>query len=206
MIVGWARIAVVGIVDGLDRSAEIAYLAIAGFSAIVDWSRIHDELGRCTIPTLVSPYRLTLRTLYQLLSAAKTLYAVRPLAEAASGKRPSGVPRPYLRHDIDLDLTVAVRMAELEHELGLRATYMVMLTSPFYRLEERRSRRQLQRLLALGHEVALHLDLDAAATQVDDLESSIHIAAERLEAIVGERVCSVSFHRPVPSLIRGPFQ
>ena len=40
----------------------------------------------------------------------------------------------FLRHDIDLSLEAAVTMAELEAELGVGATYLLMTESVFYNL------------------------------------------------------------------------
>ncbi len=43
-----------------------------------------------------------------------------------------GDKRVYLRHDIDNDVGMARRMAAGEAELGVRATYLVMLRSANY--------------------------------------------------------------------------
>ena len=40
----------------------------------------------------------------------------------------------YLRHDVDLSLEAALEMARLEHEHGVRATYLLMRESAFYNL------------------------------------------------------------------------
>ena len=40
-----------------------------------------------------------------------------------------------LRHDVDLSLDAAVRMAELEHDAGAAATYFLMTESVFYNLD-----------------------------------------------------------------------
>ena len=48
-----------------------------------------------------------------------------------------GLPRTgdvLLRHDVDLSLDAALRMAELEHEEGAAATYFLMTESVFYNL------------------------------------------------------------------------
>src|SRR4051812_6000720 len=43
----------------------------------------------------------------------------------------------YLRHDIDADVTAALKLAEIENSLGIRATYFFMLRSPVYNLFSR---------------------------------------------------------------------
>ena len=61
-----------------------------------------------------------------------------------------------LRHDVDLSLDAALRMAELEAELGARGTYFLMTQSVFYNLGSSEGRRALNRLRELDHGVGLH--------------------------------------------------
>lgn len=70
-----------------------------------------------------------------------------------------------LRHDVDLSLDAAVRMAELEAERGVVATYFLMTRSVFYNLASSEGERALARLRDLGHAVGHHavyphVDLD----------------------------------------------
>jgi hypothetical protein len=62
----------------------------------------------------------------------------------------------FLRHDVDLSLDAAVRMAELETELGVTATYLLMTESIFYNLASPEGAETIERLRALGHPVGLH--------------------------------------------------
>ena len=88
----------------------------------------------------------------------------RELLESAfgAGYRPAlfaREPRPgdlILRHDVDLSLDAALRLAELEHELGAQATYFLMTESVFYNLASSEGRAAIGRLRALGHHVGLH--------------------------------------------------
>jgi hypothetical protein len=61
-----------------------------------------------------------------------------------------------LRHDVDLSLDAALRMAELEAEAGARATYFLMTGSVFYNLSSSEGERAIERLRELGHRVGLH--------------------------------------------------
>jgi hypothetical protein len=70
-----------------------------------------------------------------------------------------------LRHDVDLSLAAALRLAELEAENDASATYFLMTRSVFYNLASHEGERAVTRLRELGHRVGLHavhphLDLD----------------------------------------------
>ena len=62
----------------------------------------------------------------------------------------------FLRHDIDLSLDAALRMAEVEAELGVQATYLLMTESVFYNLGSTEGVAAIERLRRLGHPVGLH--------------------------------------------------
>src|SRR6478736_4805823 len=61
-----------------------------------------------------------------------------------------------LRHDVDLSLDAALRLAELEAEAGAQATYFLMTESVFYNLASEEGRAATERLRELGHRVGLH--------------------------------------------------
>jgi len=62
----------------------------------------------------------------------------------------------FLRHDIDLSLDAALQMAELEAEVGVLATYLLMTESVFYNLASSEGVAAITRLRELGHRVGLH--------------------------------------------------
>ena len=62
----------------------------------------------------------------------------------------------FLRHDVDLSLDAALRMAELEAELDVCATYFLMTESVFYNLASAEGAGAISRLRELGHGVGLH--------------------------------------------------
>jgi hypothetical protein len=70
-----------------------------------------------------------------------------------------------LRHDVDLSLDAALRLAELEAESQAAATYFLMTRSVFYNLASPEGEHAIERLRELGHSVGLHalhphVDLD----------------------------------------------
>jgi hypothetical protein len=62
----------------------------------------------------------------------------------------------FLRHDVDLSLDAALRLAELEREEDATATYFLMTRSVFYNLASAEGDHSIARLRELGHRVGLH--------------------------------------------------
>jgi hypothetical protein len=108
----------------------------------------------------------------------------------------------FLRHDIDLDLDRAVRIAEVEASEGMRATYYVLVSTQMYNIAAAPARRALARLADLGHALGLHFD---AAQYAQTARSALDAHARRecdiLADLSGAPVASISFHRPAPELI-----
>jgi hypothetical protein len=97
----------------------------------------------------------------------------RELLEAAKagGYRFAGFDRPpepgvlIVRHDVDLSLHAAVRMAEIEADAGVWSTWCLMTRSVFYNLDSHEGERAIARLRELGGRIAHHavypnVDLD----------------------------------------------
>lgn len=62
----------------------------------------------------------------------------------------------FLRHDVDLSLEDAVAMAEIEHAMEVRSTYLLMTRSVFYNLASPAGLDAVARLRELGHWVGHH--------------------------------------------------
>lgn len=102
----------------------------------------------------------------------------------------AGEPRQgdlILRHDVDLSLDAALRMAELEAEAGARATYFLMTGSVFYNLSSPEGETTLTRLRELGHRVGLHAVYPLARLDA------------RFDSVV-------AWHNPDPEYMREPVE
>jgi hypothetical protein len=62
----------------------------------------------------------------------------------------------FLRHDVRVSLEAALELARVEHELGARATYLLMTESAFYNLDSHVGRYAQRQLRQWGHSVGLH--------------------------------------------------
>lgn len=100
-----------------------------------------------------------------------------------------------VRHDIDMDIDKAVRMAQIEAEMDVASTYFVLVTSNFYNIFSKENQDMLRQLHAMGHEVGLHFD-EAKYDAETDLVCAMEQETELLEQCMGCPVRSVSMHRP----------
>lgn len=110
---------------------------------------------------------------------AASSVTVVPLRDFAAAR--SDGPILGLRHDIDVRLDTALRLAELEHERGLCATYFVLNTARYWR--EPGLLDALRRIQDLGHEVGWHNDL-VSMELVDNTNTVeyLHRELERLRS------------------------
>jgi hypothetical protein len=106
-----------------------------------------------------------------------------------------------LRHDVDFSLKAALDIAKVEAELGVSSHFYVLLRTEFYNLCSPNDLKQVQALAELGHNVGLHFDASLYDQQLDKLEAAIASECNILEAIMGQDVTSISFHRPAQKLL-----
>ena len=118
-------------------------------------------------------------------------YTARNSDDAEVGER-----HMLLRHDLDMSIDAALPIAEIERDMGISATYFVMVRNEFYNPFSKRSLDGLQRLIDLDHTLGLHLDI----SQYGEDWHTVDISAERecavLEALIERPVDLISFHRP----------
>lgn len=102
-----------------------------------------------------------------------------------------------LRHDVDLDVGAAIELAQLEHELGVRSSYLILLSADTYNVRSADVGKQLRELVQLGFDVGVHFYPPAyGLTDVAELQPYVDREAEQLESISGAPVRSVSIHNP----------
>jgi len=112
-----------------------------------------------------------------------------------------------MRHDVDFCLHKALAMAELEFELGVKATYFVLVSTDFYNVFSATSYAVLKRIIELGHEVGLHFDEQRyPGASIDEVQEAIGREAGILTAAQGCTVRSVSMHRPSREMLQSNMQ
>ncbi len=109
------------------------------------------------------------------------------------------------RHDVDMSPHRAVRLAEIEKNVGVRAHYFIMLGSRFYNPFEPGITQILKRLARMGHGIGLHFDPSTIPFPNDSgciqeaLLKQIDMLSFVLEAFVG----SFSLHNPTAAQVVG---
>ena len=119
-------------------------------------------------------------------------YSYTSFCDNADGKR------IYLRHDIDNDIAVAHHMAVLEKEMGVKATYLVLIRSANYNAAEGRNLRMLAEMAEMGHDIGLHFSLEdhPQCDRGHDLSELIRSDADLLAMLLGNPVTVFGFHNP----------
>lgn len=113
-----------------------------------------------------------------------------------------------LRHDVDWSPQKALRMAELEADLGISATYFFLLTSPLYNALYEEDRTCIEKITALGHDVGLHFSTHQYWTEEPPVEAIVAaVQRERriFSEVIDDIIEAVSFHIPPDWILRRHF-
>jgi hypothetical protein len=104
--------------------------------------------------------------------------------------------RPFvvLRHDIDINLRLAVEIARIEYEHDVRATYFVMLHSPLYNVLSGASAEILSQIYRYGHQIAAHIDLTVYDNDYTKMLMDVEVLSKYYPYINTELV---SLHSPL---------
>ena len=97
-----------------------------------------------------------------------------------------------LRHDVDFSPADAAKMAALEQQLGVTATYFILLTSAFYNPLAPDTKASVDDILAGGARLGLHFD----ASVYEDLDEGFERERRIFEEGFGRPLEIVSLHRP----------
>lgn len=110
----------------------------------------------------------------------------------------------FLRHDVDLSLDHALRIARRESDIGVRSTFYVLVSTSLYSVTSASSRSILSDIISLGHHVGLHFDVEQYPGQLYNLDDCAQRECDLLAQCTGTSVESISFHRPAPEYLNRP--
>ncbi len=109
-----------------------------------------------------------------------------------------------LRHDIDQSLENSLALAKIEKNYGIKSTYFIWLTSPFYNIFEKKYSKIIYEIMSLGHQIGLHFDEKVYNIKdMDDLNYHISMEAELIERYFQIKIHAISMHKPSEKIIGG---
>lgn len=109
-----------------------------------------------------------------------------------------GFPRSkdvFLRHDVDFSLELALPVAEVEREFGVRSCYYVLLSGP-YNPCSAASINAMRKLREMGHEIGLHYDLSLYPDKPVHARERLEKEVSFLQELSGGEVSTIVMHEP----------
>ena len=134
----------------------------------------------------------TLKSYTNLMRYLSQIYKIVPFCQIPREE----VPFLVLRHDIDVSLLAALKMAEMETDLGIKSTYFVLFSSNFYNVLEGKNVEILRQISKLGHEVGLHYDPSQYRSYNRNPKKTLKIEIQLLEHLLNRGVYSIARHGP----------
>lgn len=110
----------------------------------------------------------------------------------------TGAPRAFWRHDVDISLAAAVRMARFAEVAGVRSTFYLNPRCDFYNLFSREGRDTVRHILDCGHQLGVHVE-DALGDPEQDAANDLQLAEAWYGPVTFGR--RVSFHMPKPAVL-----
>ena len=105
-----------------------------------------------------------------------------------------------LRHDVDISIDLALKMAYIENDLNISSTYFFLLTNESYNLLSDKNIAKVRRIKELGHEISLHFDLSIYS----DPKSGFIFEMEIFNKVFDEKIYITSIHRPNENFLNKP--
>lgn len=102
-----------------------------------------------------------------------------------------------LRHDIDYSLKHAYEIAKLESELGVKSTYFLLFSSPFYNMLDEENITLAKEIAKLGHEIGLHYDVNVIlkGNRINP-QSLFEAEINLLSNLIDSPIRTIAMHNP----------
>lgn len=108
-----------------------------------------------------------------------------------------------LRHDIDFSLDKAKIFAEIEYEMGIKATYFFLLATDLYNIASKQGTDIVNEIKGMGHIVGLHFDTAkyGITDNIEELLRKLDKEKAIFNTIFDMRIDCVAMHRPSPFIL-----
>ncbi len=101
-----------------------------------------------------------------------------------------------IRHDVDLSLESALKMAQLESSLGIQTTYFILFHSELYNPFNKKSSKIISEILNLNHKIGLHYNGEYYIENNLDPLNSILDEIKIMESHYNTEISIISAHDP----------
>lgn len=152
---------------------------------------------------MINKCNFSIRHYFDVLDKAKNNYDfIGPLRDVYKLKKKKNFI--ILRHDVDISLDHALKMAQMEYDHNLHSTFFILLHSPFYNALTKKNISIIRKISELGHEIGLHYDTDVLSKSPNRAHLQIKNEAKILEDISDQKIVSVTQHNPTTSIKLNP--
>ncbi|WP_133129596.1 hypothetical protein [Legionella yabuuchiae] len=101
------------------------------------------------------------------------------------------------RHDVDMSLEQALKIAKIENNHKVSSTYFIHLHNDFYNALDFSSYSLIKQIIAYGHTIGLHFDLSYYnINTLPKLNYWLQFEKNLLESLFEQEVSVFSFHNP----------
>jgi len=144
------------------------------------------------VPTLEELEDFTLKSYVKLLKYLDQIYKIVPFCKLPN----KDIPYLILRHDIDISLPAALKMAQIERDLNIKSTYFVLFSGSYYNVFEGDNVDILKQTSKLGHEIGLHYCPAQYRLYNQNSMKTLKIEIQLLEHLLGKKIYSIARHGP----------
>jgi len=103
------------------------------------------------------------------------------------------------RHDVEFEPDIALKMAQIEHDLDVQATYFFQLHCPYYNLFDEHYSKVFHQIKDMGHHCGLHFDCRYWGIKDEQqLDEFITVDRQFLERNLDVEMETFSFHNTTP--------
>lgn len=107
------------------------------------------------------------------------------------------------RHDVDFSMHSALKLAKIENEENVRATYFIWLQSKFYNTFEKEIVNIINEILFLGHSIGIHLDSEThKLNNKENIEKVLEFEKKILQELFSTEIKVFSFHNPTSEVLK----
>lgn len=101
-----------------------------------------------------------------------------------------------LRHDVDLKIEPALRVAKIDAAMGCTSTFFFRIHAQGYNLFDLNNYRHLKEIALLGHEIGFHIEPSFFSVVHEEKEAFLERERAVFEGILGKSITGISTHEP----------